>query len=63
LKALSLSDCSGYFETSKALAEQRIVSDRNCFEGDNIKIKFVNKLEFGSICVTFLRQTAYSLRS
>jgi len=55
LKALSLSDCSGYFETSKARAKRFVISDRNCFEGDNIKIKFVNKLQFGSICVTFLR--------
>jgi len=32
-----------------------VVSDRNCFEGDNITIKFVYKLQFRSICVTFLR--------
>jgi len=55
LKALSLSDCNGYFETSKACAKRCVVSDKNYFEGDNIKIQFVNKLQFGSICVTFLR--------
>jgi hypothetical protein len=53
LKALSPGDCSGYFETSKARAKRCVVSDRNCFEGDNIKIKFVSNLQFGSICVTF----------
>jgi len=54
-EALSLSDCSGYFENSKARAKRCVVSNRYCFEGDNIKIKFVYKLQFESISVTFLR--------
>ena len=55
LKALSQSDFSEYFETTKARVKRRLVSDRNCCEGDNIKTRFVNKLQFGTIFIRILR--------